>query len=176
MIKKFIISIVTLLLALFPDSGYLLMTHQQLSFTGEMQTVERIIDAFVGGDVETIIDMYSNVAISTGEVTTENIENLLNSFEGKLLYGDYQRCDSSDYSNNGKSKSSRNLKFDLVTTETKYRIYAYWTVVDTENIDEVGLTQLIVYPYIWEEPRVPISVIPLTESLTNQSKTQGTVL
>lgn len=176
MIKNIIISIVAFLLTLFPDSGNLLITYQQLMFPGEMQVAEDIIDAIVDGDVKAIIDMYSEVAKSTGEVTTENIENLLNSFEGKLLYGDYQRCDSSDYSNNGKSKSSRNLKFDLVTTETKYRIYAYWTVVDTENIDEVGLTQLIVYPYIWEEPRVPISVIPLTESLTNQSKTQGTVL
>ncbi len=166
MIKNIIISIVAFLLTLFPDSGNLLITYQQLMFPGEMQVAEDIIDAIVDGDVKAIIDMYSEVAKSTGEVTTENIENFLNLFEGEILHGDYQGCSSSDYINNGKGKCSRSLRIEFVTTEKKYEVYASWYVVDTENSDEVGLGQITVYPYTTDLSQLYIvSQVPLKESL-----------
>lgn len=171
MIKNIIISIVAFLLTLFPDSGNLLITYQQLMFPGEMQVAEDIIDAIVDGDVKAIIDMYSEVAKSTGEVTTESVENLLDSFEGKLLYGDFQAYDSSDYINNGKGERSCNLRIYFVTTEKKYEVYASWHIVDTENSDEVGLGQITVYPYTTDLSQLHIiSQVPLKESLNEVRK------
>ena len=164
---KILLSIVMFLIMLFPDSGTLLIYQQQLSFPGEKAVAEEIIDAIKDRDSEALIDMYSEVAKNTGEITTGNIERFFEFFEGDIIYGDYLYADGGDHIAYGSGESHRKMKITLETNNEKYTLFASWAIVDTENPEKVGLVQLTLYPYIWEEPRVPIVRIPLTESLKN---------
>ena len=82
---KFLAIIISFLLMLFPDSGTLLVYQQQLAFPGEKAVAEEIIDAIKDKNAEALINMYSETAKSTGEITSENIEHFFGSFKGDII-------------------------------------------------------------------------------------------
>lgn len=163
---KILASILAILLMIFPDSGTLLSLYQQLSFPGEVEVAELVVDAIIAGDIEVLKNMYSETAKSTGEVTTENIEGLINSFDGNIIQGKYVDWGGGEYSANGVVEIHRSIKIKFTTTENEYKMHVSWQVADTECPENVGLVQLSLYPYIFEEPRTPIAQVPLKESLT----------
>ena len=161
---KIISAIIAFLLMLFPTSGNLLATQQQLSFPGEKAAANQIIEAIKGNDIDALIDMYCVAAKSTGEVTTENLQNFIDTIEGDIKKGEYFLSDSSDYSNKGHIKSHRQIKIKITTSQQQYLIYASWVVADTETPERVGLLQLTLFPY--EDP-VVIAQVPLKGSIQN---------
>ena len=161
---KIISAIIAFLLVLFPNSESLLGAQQQASFPGEKAVAKQIVEAIKDKDIDALIDMYCDAAKSTGEVTIENLDNLINSLDGNIKSGGLHGYDSSDH---GSQKSHRQLKIKIETDKEDYIIYASWIVTDTEQPERVGLIQLTIYPYIWAEPRVPTAQVPLTASLDN---------
>lgn len=166
---KILASIIAFLFMLFPDSGTLLIYQQQLDYPGEITVAEEIIDAIKDRDAEALINMYSEAAKNTGEITTENIEHFFDSFEGDVIYGDYLYADGGDHIAYGSGESHRQLRIEFKTIKETYRLYASWQIVDTENPQKVGLVQLTLFPEInsWEEYEGPLAQIPLKDSLTN---------
>lgn len=162
---KILAAIIAFLLMIFPNSSTLLFYQQQLDFPGEEVVAEEIIDAIIDSDIEALMNMYCEAAKSTGEVTTDNIEKLIKSLEGNITHGEFFGADGGEYSNNGSSEIHRQIKIKIETSKKEYLVYASWIVADTESPEKVGLIQLTLYPYIWEESRVPMVQIPLTESL-----------
>ncbi len=166
---KILAVIISFLLMLFPDSGTLLVYQQQLAFPGEKAVAEEIIDAIKNRDAESLINMYSEAAKSTGEITTENIERFFESFEGDVIHGDYLYADGGDHIAYGYGESHRQLRIEFKTNSETYRLYASWQIVDTENPQKVGLVQLTLFPKIssLEEYEGVLAQIPLNNSLTN---------
>ncbi len=164
---KFFAAVIAFLLMVFPDSGTLLFYQQQLAFPGEKIVAGQIVDALTDGDGDALIDMYCEAAKSTGEITTENIENFINSLDGKIKNGEFYGADGGEYSNNGSGEIHRQIKIKIKTSQEEYLIYASWIVADTEYPEKVGLIQLTLYPYVWDEPPVPIAQVPLKQSLKN---------
>lgn len=161
---KIISAIIAFLLMLFPNSGSLLGAQQQVLFPGEKAAAKQIVEAIKDNDIDALIDMYCDAAKSTGEVTTENLQNLINSIEGNIKNGGLYGYDSSDH---GSQKSDRQLKIKIETDKGDYLIYASWVVADTEQPERVGLLQLTLFPYFINEYPVVIAQVPLKESLKN---------
>lgn len=162
---KLLASIIALLLMVFPDSGSLLIVHQQLNFPGEKVVAEEIIDAIKDKDVNTLINMYSETSQKTGEVLTETINGLINAIDGNIVYGFYDGSGSSDKIAYGSGKSTRQIKIMIKTTKDTYKIFASWVIVDTEYPENVGLLQLTMWDSYGQEIHEPTAQIPLTESL-----------
>ena len=161
---KILSAIIAFLLMLFPTSGNLLATQQQLSFPGEKEVAKQIVDAIIDGDVDTLVDMYSEESINTGEITTENIENIINAFEGNINRYKYLGAGGSDYSNYGIQKSYRQLKIEIETSEELYVVYAIWVISDTANPEKVGLEQITVFDSVgYNETFTPIAQVPTTK-------------
>lgn len=161
---NFIASILSFLLMIFPNYSLFLGLQQQILFPGEQVVAEQIIDAIVDGDINALVAMYSEESINTGEVTTENIENIINSFEGDINLCKYLGAGGSDYSNNGTQKSHRQLKIEIETSEELYVVYATWVISDTENPEKVGLAQITVFDSVgYNETFVPIAQVPTTK-------------
>lgn len=166
---KFLAIIISFLLMLFPDSGTLLVYQQQLAFPGEKAVAEEIIDAIKDKNAEALINMYSETAKSTGEITSENIEHFFGSFKGDIIYGDYLYADGGDHIAYGSGESHRQLRIEFKTNSETYRLYASWQIVDTEAPQKVGLVQLTLFPKTssWEEYEGVLAQIPIKDSLTN---------
>lgn len=151
---------------LFPESGILQIYQWQLSFPGESVVAEEVSDAIKNNDVETLINMYSESAKNSGEVTKENLEIFINTIKGDIIESKYNGYDGSDKIAYGSGTQTRQIKIRIKTTEETYDVYASWVIVDTENPENIGLLQLTLFPNIisWEEYNGPLSQIPLKES------------
>ena len=160
---KIISAIIAFLLMLFPNSGNLLIMQQQLSFPGEKAAANQIVEAIQNNDIDALIDMYCDVAMSTGEVTKENLQNLINSIEGNIKKGGLYGYDSSTHG----SVSDRQLKIKIETDRGDYLVYASWVVADLEYPERVGLLQLTLFPYFLNEYPVVIAQVPLKGSIGN---------
>lgn len=160
---KILATIIAFLLILFPDSGTLLIYQWQLAFPGEKVVAEDIIDAIKNKDVDTLINMYSESAKSTGEVTKENLENFINAINGDIIESKYNGYDSSDKIAYGSGISTRQIKIKINTSEDTYNIFVSWVIVDTENPENVGLIQLSLFDSVaYNETHKSIVQIPIT--------------
>lgn len=163
---KIFASIIAFLLMLFPESGTLQIYQWQLSFPGEKTVAEDVSDAIKNNDIETLINLYSESAKKSGEVTKENLEAFISSIKGDIIESKYNGCDSSDKIAYGSGTQTRQIKIRVKTTEETYDVYASWVIVDTENPENIGLLQLTLFPNVisFEEYNGPLAQIPLKES------------
>lgn len=163
---KIFATIIAFLLMLFPESGILQIYQWQLDFPGTKDVAEEIIDAINEKDFETLINMYSESAKSTGEVTEENLEIFINAIKGDIIEAKFNGADGGDHIAYGSGDSDRTIRIRLETTEGVYKIYASWVIVDTENPENIGLMQLTLFPnnVSWENYEGPLAQIPLKES------------
>lgn len=165
MIKIFS-AIIAFLLMLFPESGILKIYQWQLDFPGTKAVAEEIIDAIKDKDFETLMNMYSESAKSTGEVTEENLEIFINAIKGDVIEAKFDGADGGDHIAYGSGDMDRNIRIRIETTERVYQIYASWVIVDTENPEKVGLLQLTLFPknVSWENYEGPLAQVPLKDS------------
>ena len=161
---KIFATIIAFLLMLFPESGTLLAYQQQLAFPGAKVVAEEIVDSIKDGDIETLINMYSESAKNTGEVTIESIESFINFFDSEVVSGKFIGADGSDYVNHGTSQSHRQIKIELKTSRERYIMYATWVITDTENPEKVGLVQMTLFDSEGLETYIPIAQVPITKN------------
>ncbi len=142
-INSIILTIVTALLTIFPWSGNLQGTYQQLTFPGRDVIVDSVIEAVKHKDVKAIEEMLSESSKKRSDDLSVEIKNLIDTVEGEIVNASlYGNGDGSDYSNYGVKKSNRTWKIKFETTEKTYVLYVNWIIVDSQNPENVGLSSM----------------------------------
>ena len=138
--------IILFLLTIFPNSSYLECQSQQLAFPGEEAACEMITEYIKDNDVEAIYNLYCEEDKQVNENLKEQIQGVINSFDGKILKTkNVPVGHQSDYANNGVYQSKRTFVMDVFTANETYEVYIFWVTVDTESPEKVGLSAITVY-------------------------------
>ena len=143
---KIIISIVSILLILFPFSSTLLGTYQQLTFPGVQEITSDIIDAVKSNDIEAIEDMFSEETKKNLEDPQKEIRGFLQTIDGEIIDAKYCRgTGEEDRSGAGYVYSFRGWIIKFETTEDTYFIQVNWIRADTKSPQRVGMSSLLLY-------------------------------
>lgn len=141
---KIIISILSVLLILFPFSGTLQAAYQNLTFPSEDVITSSIIDAVKSHDLAAIEEMFSERKKNNiGQLSAE-LQNMFNQIEGEITNVNYILGDGSESSKSGMGyvEKGRSWKFEIKTTTNKYFLFAGWKIIDTLEPQNVGLSSL----------------------------------
>lgn len=141
---KILVSILSVLVILFPFSSFLVGTYQQLSFPGKQEITEEIIDAVKSNDIDALEKMLSERTKKNLGNPQEKIADFLQNIEGEIINAEYHSGSSEkDESGGGYVYSFRGWKIKLETTEKMYLLRVNWIRADTREPDKVGLDSLI---------------------------------
>ena len=141
---KIIVTVLAILLTVFPNSGFLLANYQNLTFPGDDVITDTIIEAIKKDDADTIEAMLSQHTKEHGENLNQKIKELIDAIDGEIIeYRDHGSGGDGDYSNNGVSVKDKSWKI-LIKTESKqeYLVCVSWVVVNTINSEKVGMKTL----------------------------------
>ncbi len=141
---KIIISILSVLLIFFPFSGTLQSAYQSLTFPGDDVIISNIIDAINSEDIDAFEEMFSDDKKKNHESLSVELQNMFNQIEGEIINVNYILGDGSESSKSGVGYVEKlcSWKFEIVTTTNKYILFAGWTIVDTLEPKNVGLSSL----------------------------------
>lgn len=147
---KIIISILSVLLILFPFSGTLQAAYQNLSFPGRDDIVSTVCEAIRNDDAEAIEELYSKEKRESVDDLNEKLQEMLNLIDGEIVKTELWLGldNSTDYNNYGSSFSEKGWTIRIETTLATYRLDVYWIAVDTTNPDNVGLKGLTLGKYL----------------------------
>lgn len=139
--KKIIISILVVLLTIFPDSAFLLSNYQNLTFLGDDAVTDIIIDAINNNDADTIEAMLSQHTKENGENLNSKIKELIATIDGDIIeYYDSGNGSDGAYSNNGVSIKDKSWAIYIKTdSDSEYLVCVSWVIVNTINPDKVGM-------------------------------------
>lgn len=142
---KIIISIVSVLLILFPFSSTLLGTYQQLTFPGVQEITDDIIDAVKSNDIAAIEEMLSEETKQNMEDPQKKISEFLQIIDGEVIDA-RQGHGGGGESNNGAGYVYivETWKIEVKTSQSTYWIWATWVIADTRTPEEVGLAGMTV--------------------------------
>lgn len=137
---KVIISIVSVLLILFPFSSTLLGTYQQLTFPGVQEITNDIIDAVKSNDVAAIEEMLSEETKQNMEDPQKEISEFLQTIDGEIINAKYHSgSGEEDRSGAGYVYSFRGWIIEFETTENIYWVWVSWVRADTKSPEHCGL-------------------------------------
>lgn len=140
---KIIISIVSVLLILFPFSSTLLGTYQQLTFPGVQEITDDIIDAVKSNDIVAIEEMLSKERKKNMDNPKKKIAEFLQTMEGEIINAEYKSsAREKDESGGGYVYSFRSWIIEFETTEETYWLFVNWVRADTREPDKVGMSSM----------------------------------
>ncbi len=141
---KILISILSVLVILFPFSSFIVGTYQQLTFPGVQEITNKIVDAMKSNDIEAIEDMLSEETKQRMEDPQKEISEFLQTINGEIINTEYHGgTREKDESGGGYVYSFRCWEIKLETTEKTYYLQINWIRADTRKPDKVGLNSLI---------------------------------
>lgn len=142
---KVIISILSVLVILFPFSSFIVGTYQQLTFPGVQEITNDIIDAVKSNDVAAIEEMLSKETKQNMEDPQKKISEFLQIFDGEVIDA------KKGHGGGGESNSGAGYvykvetwKIEVKTTQSTYWIWVTWVIADTRTPKEVGLAGMTV--------------------------------
>ncbi|MBQ7838539.1 MAG: DUF5104 domain-containing protein [Clostridia bacterium] len=141
---KIIVTILAVLLTIFPNSGFLLSNYQNLTFLGEDAITDTIVEAINNNDADTIEAMLSQHTKENGENLNQKIKELIAAIDGDIIeYQEHGSGGDGEYSNNGVSIKDKSWKI-LIKTDTgkEYLVCVSWVIVNTSNPQKVGMKTL----------------------------------
>ena len=137
---KIIISIVSVLLILFPFSATLLGTYQQLTFPGVQEITNDIVEAIKSNDIDTIEDMLSKETKQNIEEPQKEIAKFLQTIDGEIINAKYHSgTGEEDRSGAGYVYSFRGWIIEFETTENTFWLWVSWVRADTKSPEHCGL-------------------------------------
>lgn len=138
--SKILISILSVLMILFPFSSFLLGTYQQLSFPGEYEITDEIIDAVKTNDIDALEKMLSNETKKNLEDPKKEISDFLQIIDGEIIDAKYHSgTGEEDQSGTGYVYSFRGWIIEFKTTENTYWVWISWVRADTKSPEHCGL-------------------------------------
>ena len=143
---KILVSILSVLVILFPFSSFLVGTYQQLSFPGEHEITDEIIDAVKSNDIDALEKMLSEETKKNLEDPQKEISDFLQTINGEIIDAKYHRgTGEEDRSGAGYVYSFRGWIIKFETTEDTYFIQVNWIRADTKSPQRVGMSSLLLY-------------------------------
>lgn len=138
--SKILISILSVLMILFPFSSFLVGTYQQLSFPGEYVITDEIIDAVKTNDIDALEKMLSNETKKNLEDPQKEISDFLQIIDGEIIDAKYHsETGEEDQSGTGYVYSFRGWIIEFKTTENTYWVWISWVRADTKSPEHCGL-------------------------------------
>lgn len=140
---KIIISIVSILLILFPFSSTLLGTYQQLTFPGVQEITSDIVDAIKSNDIEAIENMLSKEAKQRMGDPQKSISEFLQTIDGEIV-------DARQVGGGGESSESgagyvykvKTWTIEVKTSQNTYLLSITWIISDTRSTQHVGMSSM----------------------------------
>lgn len=140
---KIIISIVSVLLILFPFSSTLLGTYQQLTFPGVQEVTNDIVDAIKSNDIQAIEEMLSKEAKQRMGDPQKSISEFLQTIDGEIV-------DARQVGGGGESSESgsgyvykvKTWTVEVNTPQNTYLLSITWIISDTRSPQHVGLSSM----------------------------------
>ena len=129
--NKILISILSVLVILFPFSSFLRGTYQQLSFPGKQEITEKIIDAVKSNDIQAIEELFSKETKQKLEDPQKEISDFLQTI--------HSGTGEEDRSGAGYVYSFRGWIIEFKTTENTYWVWISWVRADTKSPEHCGL-------------------------------------
>lgn len=137
---KVIISMVSVLLILFPFSSTLLGTYQQLTFPGVQEITNDIIDAVKSNDVAAIEEMLSEETKHTMEDPQKEISEFLQTIDGDIISAKYLGgAGEKTRTDFGYCYKSKTWNIEFKTSKSTYWLWVTWVIADTQSPEHVGL-------------------------------------
>lgn len=144
--KKILIGILSVLVALFPFSSFLVGTYQQLSFPGKYEITDEIIDAVKTNDIDAIEKMFSKETKQNLEDPQKEISEFLQNIDGEIINAKYHSgVTEKDRAGEGYVYSFRGWTIEFETTESTYFVQVNWIRADTKSPKNVGLNSILLY-------------------------------
>lgn len=138
--NKILISILSVLVILFPFSSFLRGTYQQLSFPGKQEITEKIIDAVKSNDIQAIEELFSKETKQKLEDPQKEISDFLQTIDGEIIDAKYHSgTGEEDRSGAGYVYSFRGWIIEFKTTENTYWVWISWVRADTKSPEHCGL-------------------------------------
>ena len=139
--KKIIISILVVLLTIFPDSAFLLSNYQNLTFLGEDMITDMIVDAIKNNDADTIESMLSQHTKENGENLNQKIKGLIAVIDGDITeYREHGGGGDGEYSDNDVSIKDKSWDIYIKTDSgNEYLVCVSWIIVNTNKPEKVGM-------------------------------------
>lgn len=140
---KILISILSVLVILFPFSSFLVGTYQQLSFPGKHEITEEIINAVKTNDIDAIEKMLSKERKKNMDSPKDKIDEFLQTIEGEITKAEYKSgAREKDESGSGYVYSFRSWIIEFETTKETYWLFVNWVRADTREPDKVGMSSM----------------------------------
>jgi hypothetical protein len=140
---RIIISIVSLLLVLFPFSSTLLATHQQLTFAGTQVISDNIIDAIKSNDIQAIKDMLSEERKQNMADPEKSISEFIKYIDGEIVeVSKHHLGGESSESGAGYVYKVNTWTLEIETNQNTYWLHITWVVSDTKNPETVGMSSM----------------------------------
>ena len=137
---KILVSILSVLVILFPFSSFLVGTYQQLSFPGEHEITDEIINAVKSNDIAAIEEMLSEETKKKMEDPQKEISEFLKIIDGEIIDAKYHSgTGEEDRSGSGYVYSFRGWIIEFKTTENTYWVWISWVRADTKSPEHCGL-------------------------------------
>lgn len=143
---KILISILSVLVILFPFSSFIVGTYQQLTFPGVQEITNDIIDAVKSNDIEAIEEMFSKETKNNLKDPAKEIGDFLQTIDSEIIDAKYHsEIGQEDRSGAGYVYSFRGWRIKFNTTECTYFVQVNWIRADTKSPQRVGMSSLLLY-------------------------------
>lgn len=137
---KILISILSVLVILFPFSSFIVGTYQQLTFPGVQEITNDIIDAVKSNDIEAIEEMFSKETKNNLKDPAKEIGDFLQTIDGEIIDAKYHSgTGEEDRSGAGYVYSFRGWIIEFETTESTFWLWVSWVRADTKSPEHCGL-------------------------------------
>lgn len=138
---KIIISIVSVLLILFPFSGTLRSVYQNMTFPGRDVIISDIIDAVKSEDIEALEKMFSDNKKEEIENLSEKLQTMIELIDGEIINAEFLAGLGGESSESGMGYAvhSYSWEIEFETSKSSYILLVSWVKTDTLEPENVGL-------------------------------------
>lgn len=143
--SKIIVSIVAILLTLFPNNKSLISLNQQYTYHSHIGA-ERIIEVFKNEDVAALEELMCKNIKENIENLPNKIQDLFDVVDGEIIEATYESRGGS-YSGSNPEKGSitqSGVSIYITTSTGRYDIGFWWETVNTYQPEETGIRSIAI--------------------------------